>query len=396
MFSDVNFLLQSMAWPLVLLLAWFVGERLHEAASVPRVSSYVAVGLVASLFDLPGLTNAVPGLPFLANVALSLILFELGYRINLRWFRHNPWVLALGLVESVVTFMAVYLATGWFDLSTETRLIIAALSVSASPAGIVRVANELRSAGQVTERVMHLCAINCLVSVLVLNLVVGYWHLSTSGDLVMAAFGSIHVLGTSVAVGALLGVAGPWLLRSQRIQERDVTLVFALAVVLLTTMAYGLKLSPLLAALTFGIVARERRVHLTNAQRGFGTAGDLLTVFLFVYIAALLDWTDVWGGMLLGLALIIVRTASKVACSLAAARLSGITERKGLLTGLALTPMSAFAILLLEQSRLYGFDPARQVLAVMAGMMLVQELFGPLVTQRSLMAAHETHVTKEG
>jgi Kef-type K+ transport system membrane component KefB len=172
--------------------------------------------------------------------------------------------------------------------------------------------------------------------------------------------------------------------------------VFALAVVLLTTMAYGLKLSPLLAALTFGIVARERRVHLTNAQRGFGTAGDLLTVFLFVYIAALLDWTDVWGGMLLGLALIIVRTASKVACSLAAARLSGITERKGLLTGLALTPMSAFAILLLEQSRLYGFDPARQVLAVMAGMMLVQELFGPLVTQRSLMAAHETHVTKEG
>ena len=396
MFSDIDFLLQSMAWPLVLLLAWFAGERLHEAAGVPRVSSYVAVGLVASLFDLPGLTNDVPGLPFLANVALSLILFELGYRINLRWFRHNPWVLALGLMESVVTFLAVYLAMAWFNLPTDTRLIIAALSISASPAGIVRVANELRSAGQVTERVMHLCAINCLVSVLLLKLVVGYWHLSTSGDLVMAAFGSIHVLGTSVAVGALLGVVGPWLLRSQRIQERDVTLVFALAVVLLTTMSYGLKLSPLLAALTFGIVARERRVHLTNAQRGFGTAGDLLTVFLFVYIAALLDWTDVWGGMLLGLVLIVVRTASKVGCSLAAARLSGITERKGLLTGLALTPMSAFAILLLEQSRLYGFDPAQQVLAVMAGMMLVQELLGPLVTQRSLMAAHETHVTKEG
>ena len=57
---------------------------------------------------LPGLTDAVPGLPFLANVALSLILFELGYRIHLRWFRHNPWVLVLGLVESVVTFVVVY------------------------------------------------------------------------------------------------------------------------------------------------------------------------------------------------------------------------------------------------------------------------------------------------
>ena len=395
MVTDLPFLLQSMAWPLVLLLAWFLGERLHEAWQIPRVTSYVAVGLLASLINLPGLTNAVPGLPFLANVALSLVLFELGYRINLRWFRHNPWVLALGLVESVVTFAAVYLASGFFNLPTDTRLIIAALSISASPAGIVRVANELRSAGQVTERVLHLCAINCLVSVLALKLVIGYWYLSTSGDLLQAAFGSIHVLATSVAVGALLGVAMPALLRTQRIQERDVTLVFALAVVLLTTMSYGLKLSPLLAALSFGIVARERRVHLTNAQRGFGTAGDLLTIFLFVYIAALLDWSEAGTGLVLGLVLIVVRTAAKVVCNVGAARLSGSTERKGLLTGLALTPMSAFAILLLEQSRLYGFGPAGQVLTVMAAMMLVQELLGPLVTQRSLMAAAETHVTKE-
>ena len=31
MVTDFPFLLQSMAWPLVLLLAWFLGERLHEA-----------------------------------------------------------------------------------------------------------------------------------------------------------------------------------------------------------------------------------------------------------------------------------------------------------------------------------------------------------------------------
>jgi Kef-type K+ transport system membrane component KefB len=393
--DDLTFLLQSMAWPLVLLMAWFVGERMHEWAQVPRVSSYAAVGLLGSLIDLPGLTVAVPGLPFLANIALSLILFELGSRIHLRWFRHNPWVLALGLIESVLTFAVVYAVTGLFALPIDTRLIIAALCVSASPAGILRVANELRSAGQVTERVLHLCAINCLVAVLALQLVVGYWHISTSGDLVAAALGSVHVLFTSVAVGLLLGVAMPALLRAQRIQERDVTLVFALAVVLLTTMAYGLKLSPLLAALTFGIVARERRVHLTNAQRGFGTAGDLLTLFLFVYIASLLDWSDLGSGVLLGLLLIVARTATKVVCNVAAARLSGSTERKGLLTGLALTPMSAFAILLLEQSRLHGFEPARDVLSVLAFMMLLQELLGPLVTQRALNAAAETHVTKE-
>jgi len=395
MSTDFVFLLQAVAWPLVLLLAWFVGERLHERWQVPRVTSYVGVGLLGGLVNLPGLTTDIPGLPFLANVALSLVLFELGYRINLRWFRHNPWVLLQGVLESIATFGLIYWVTGWLSLPIDQRLIIAALSVSASPAGVVRVANEMRSAGQATERVLHLCAINCALAVLALKLVVGYWHLSTSGDLLMAAFGSVHVVVTSVALGGLLGVVVPWLLRFRASQARDMTVVFALSVLLLTTAAYGLRLSPLLAALAFGIVARERRVHLTNAQRDFGTAGDLLAVFLFVYIASLLDWAQVASSLWLGVLLIAVRTASKVAFGLAAARLSGITERKGVLTGLALTPMSAFAILLLEQSRLMGFEPAVAVLSVLTGMMLLQELLGPVVTQRALRAARETHVTKE-
>ena len=51
----------------------------------------------------------------------------------------------------------------------------------------------------------------------------------------------------------------------------------------------------------------------------------------------------------LWLVLIVVRIATKVVCNVAAARLSGSTERKGLLTGLALTPLSAFAMAVLGQ-----------------------------------------------
>lgn len=385
-----GFMLQSVAWPLVLLLAWWLGERLHEHWRLPRVSSYVAVGLIGGMVNLPGLTSDVPGLPFLANVALSLVLFELGYRIHLRWFRHNPWVLVHGVMESALTFAAVYWASALLNLSVENRLIVAALSVSASPAGIVRVANEMRSAGQVTERVLHLCAINCLMAVLALKLVVGYWTLSTSGNLLQAALGSVHVLITSLAVGAALGVLVPLLLRSRHTSESGLAVAFGLTVVLLTALSQGLMLSPLLAALSFGVVARERRVYLTNAQRNFGTAGDALTLFLFVYIASLMSWPSVLGTLAVGVLLIAVRTLVKVGVSVALARVSGITLRKGVFTGLALTPMSAYAILLLEQSREQGFTPAPEVMAAMAGMMLLQELLGPLVTQRTLMAARET------
>ena len=397
MTSDLSFLLQAVAWPLVLLVAWLLADALNARWRIPRVSSYVAVGMLAGAVHLPGLTDDITGLPFVANVALSLVLFELGYRINLRWFKANPWVLAAGLMESLLTFVLVYAATGLFDdLRQHVRLAVAALAVASSPAGILRVVHELRSAGQVTERVMHLTAINCLVSVLALKLVMGSRTLRVSGDWLQAAFGSVHVVATSVAVGAVLGYLLPKLLKGQQFRAPDgVTVVFALAVVLLTTAAYGLKLSPLLAALTFGIVARERRVHLTNAQRNFGTAGDLLSVFLFVYVASVLEWVDIWQSLWMGVVLVLVRGLAKVAVNVGTARVSGISQQKGVMTGLALSPMSAFVVLLVGQSGAVGFDLADQTLAAIAGMVLVLELLGPMVTQRALVAAREAQASQD-
>ena len=49
----------------------------------------------------------------------------------------------------------------------------------------------------------------------------------------------------------------------------------------------------------------------------------------------------------------------------------------------------------LEQSRLLGLEPAVQALGVLSGLVVVLELLGPVVTQRALLAARETHVTQE-
>ena len=203
-----------------------------------------------------------------------------------------------------------------------------------------RVANELRSAGQVTERVMHLCAINCLMAVIALKLVTGYWHIST-GNWTAAALGSVYTLGASLVVGAAFGMVTPLLLRRAHTPGGSATVLFALAVLLLNTCALGLQLSPLLAALTFGLVARERRVHLTSAQRDFGSLGELAGVFLFVYVAALIQWPEVWTSMALALALLVVRVGATSLCNVGLAYFSGITPRKGWLTACALTPMSA-------------------------------------------------------
>jgi len=326
----------------------------------------------------------------MANVALSLTLFELGYRVNPRWFRHNPWVLAAGIAQSLLTFGAVFWVAGQFGVKLDHRLVLAALCVATSPAAVMRVTHELHSAGQVTERLFHLCALNCLIAVLLLKLVVGYWHLETSGDLGKAAFNSIYVIGLSLVVGGVFGIVAP-ILNKLATSSQATTVTFAITVLLLSGVAQALSLSPLLAALAFGAVARERRILLSHAQRNFGALGDVLAVFLFVFVGSLLSWSGLLPNLLLGAAVLIARSASHTVVNLGLARISGTTFRKGALTGLALMPMSAFALLLLEESRSYGFDLARESLPVIVGLLVLLEVLGPLATQRSLMLAHEAH-----
>jgi Kef-type K+ transport system membrane component KefB len=171
--------------------------------------------------------------------------------------------------------------------------------------------------------------------------------------------------------------------------SQGTTVTFAILVLLLTGIAQTLHLSPLLAALAFGAVARERRIILGPAQRNFGALGDLLTVFLFVFIGSLLSWGGLLGSLLLGIGVLLVRSASHVLVNVLGARVSGTTFRKGALTGLALMPMAAFAMLLLEESRLYGFDLARESLPMLVGLLVLLEVIAPIITQRVLVAASE-------
>jgi hypothetical protein len=103
----------------------------------------------------------------------------------------------------------------------------------------------------------------------------------------------------------------------------------------------------------------------------------------------------VFGSIELGLWLVGLRAAVFVAVNVVTAQVSGITVKKGLMTGLALSPMSAFVVLMVGQSGVVGFDLAEQTLSTIAGMVLILELLGPLVTQRALMVAREAHVSQD-
>jgi Kef-type K+ transport system membrane component KefB len=387
--QDFLAILSSLAWPCAITLAWLVGEFGQRWTGLPRISFYGLVGFALAAPQLGVLPRPETGEALLlADVGFGLILFELGYRINLHWLRTNPWIGVTGVVEAGLTFVGVYAVANAFGASLFDRLMLASLSMATSPATVVRVINEQKSSGQVTERALHLCALNCVLAVFAFNAAVGLWIFRTSEDVGDALWNSLVVLGVSAFTGAVFGLVVPGVLRLLGKLTQDATVSFALAVILLVAITYALGLSPVVAALAFGLTARHRRVAFSQAQRNFGALGELLTVVLFVFAASTLDWRRVWAGALLAGALVLVRLLAKTAGVTAFAHLSGISWRKGALTGVALTPLSVFVILLIEHARHAGVAIVEELRAVAAVTMLL-EVFGPIILQRTLVWARE-------
>lgn len=377
--------------PLVLILAWLAGEWGQRWLRLPRIVLYALVGLLCGpLLQARAGADLLAGLSFLANFALGLALFELGYRINPRWLLDNPWIALTGVLDATLTFGFVSGTAQAFGLALPTALALGALAVSTSPVAVVRVCNDLRSSGQVTERVLHLCALGCVLSVLLLKASLGFWLASDQSDLPSAIWNAGVASMVAVGCGILFGLGFPVLLRSTSMKRDGATVPYALAVLLLAVLTQSLSVSPLLAAITFGMVSRRHRFAQTCTQRNFGDLGEFLTVFLFVYVASLLDPRSLLDSAAMACAFVGVRLCCKLCANVLLAHPAGTTLKKGALTGLALSPLSAFAVLLIDHFRSIGFAPAAETFQAISGMVLILEIGGPLLAQAALIAAGET------
>lgn len=384
---------ELLVWPLAIALAWAIGEVGHRWSGVPRISIYSLVGFMFSHAQtgvLPRPSDATVSL--LANIAFGLILFEFGYRINLKWLRLNPWIGITAAVQAAAIFCAVYFSASAMGVAPLIAMLLASLAIASSPAELLRVVNEQRSGGQATERTLHLAAISCFAATFAFNIVVGLWTFQTSGSLWQAVSSSLLVLILSAAAGILFGMAVPAALRQLGAIEHNGTIAFALAVILLTAVTHTLKGAPILAALTFGVVARHRRLLLGQTQRNFGVLGDILAVLLFVFIGASLSWTRIASGLDIALVLLGVRFLVQVAGVTLFARIGGTTWRKGALTGLALSPMSVFAVAILVQTRHAGINLMDQ-LAPLAAATFLSAVAGPVLAQWAFKLSGETTTT---
>lgn len=382
-------------WPLVpdsifwaglaLLCAGLFSELAWRAWRLPRITGYALVGLVAGPAGMDALNTGVGiDMHVALDVGLGLLLFELGSRLNLKWMRRNPWLIATSLTEATLTFIAVGLAMRTLGLPWMTALIIASIAISTSPAMVIQLKVELKAEGQVTQRLIALTALNSIYAVILTKLISGWVHQTFYGNVFATLLEPLYLIGGSLLLA--YGLARGCNLFYRRMGWQDEHSFVALIgfVLLAIALAQLFRLPIALAMLAAGILFKNLDDRPQLWPEHFGTAGRLMTVILFVLPLSSFKWEYLGYGGLAALALVLVRLLAKWLGVLVFARPSGISLRQGTALGLAMAPMSALAFLLVDDTyRFYpGFDP--DLRAVILCAIAVLQLVGPLIVSRML------------
>ena len=374
----------------VLLCGLAVGQIFVRVLKLPRITGFVAAGLVLGPGVLGLLDQTMLGeLSIFVDISLGLILFELGRRLDLRWFTRDPWLLASSVAESLLSFLFVYGTLRFFDIAPVYAASAATIAMATSPAVLIMIVHDQGATGPLTERLLALTALNNVFAFLLIALLFGFVHLEYRADLLQAVSHPVYLIAGSSGLGYVAFIAARTLARWLGKRE-DSQFGMLLGLIVGTVgCAISFKLSVLLALLAFGVFARNLdRDHDLMAVE-FGPGGQFFLVMLFVITGAGLRPAELAVAGAIGGAFILARLAGKLVGLGIFASLSGITQKKALLLGIGMVPMSAIAVVMVQGASALYPEFGAKLSSIVLSAVVILELVGPLATQWALRRAGE-------
>lgn len=375
----------------LLLLAGVIGGELaRRTLGLPRIVGYVLIGLLLGASGLNWLDSALLKEAWIfVDIALGLILFELGRRLDFAWLRREPWLAATAVLESALAFGCVFLALLFFDVQPLYAAVAASIAIATSPTVVLVVAQEMRAEGQVTERALNLTAMNSVIAFVTSAMLLAWLHHEYRASLATVVLHPLYLLAGSALLGYGASFVAMTLARWLGKSERG-HLVMSLALIVVTVgAARMLELSVVLALLAFGTLSKNLDKRHDLMPVDVGPVGQLFVVVLFVVSGASLRADEFAAGGVLAIVYVLARFAGKSLGVMSLTYLSGVRRGAAGLLCLALVPMSATAIGMMHRTGQLYPDFGTKLAAIVLSAVLILELVGPIAVQFALRRAGE-------
>lgn len=383
--------LPTVQWSLLLALAAAAGHLVQRHAGLPKVVGYSLVGAAAGMAGFSGAAWPLEGIGlFLLELGVSIVLFDAGGRIALRWFRHNPMVLVQSLLEALLACGFVYYTMRWLGVAEAVAQALAAIAIVGSPALLSRIRMDTRANGPMIERATVLTTLGALYA---LVLVSAHTHLMGRAreSALDALLPIVVVLSLSLLVGAAMAHALRLALRLMSPTSENTSILLLSLIAAGTAVVSHLGGSAPLAALLGGILLKQLTPRPWAWPRQMGTAASLLVMLNFVLVsvvAAQAPWNPAVVGLVM--AFLGARLVGKVLGVNLANWGSGLGWGKAFWTGCAMLPMSSVALLLVAQFVAASPALGPQIASVALPAILLMEVMGAIIATYAIYRAGES------
>jgi Kef-type K+ transport system membrane component KefB len=379
----------------LVLMAALIAGHLAQLVRVPEVTGYLLVGVVIgpASFDLITHDN-ITTLSFLSDVALGLILFNIGAIFEASNFRLvGPGVVRVTLWEASLAFVLVAITLALCGMSWPLALLLAVIAMETAPATTLMVLNEYDASGPMTSRLLALVALNNVYVLVAFGLVTAGLSLAQSSDggwaaAYRAGHGLLWTTLGSVALGALLGLLMDfWAARAKESGEAMILSVGAVLIAVGASRALGL--SPLISTLAVGATVANASTQGNRLLRALGRADPPLYAAFFVLAGAELVPSSVLSLGLIGIGYTVARTIGKIAGARIGLRGQDVPEVVRQQLGFYLVSSSSLAVGLTIQIRSVFPEYAASVTGIVLAAVVIFEVVGPLLTRRALLLTGE-------
>lgn len=332
-----------------LLAAALVIGMLFERFGQSAILGYLIAGMVLGPQVL-GVVSKDSGVPVIAELGVSLLLFTIGLEFSARrLLRLGP---VAGLGGSLQVVATLFLSTGLamlFGQDLKAALCIGSAVALSSTACVLRLLTDRSEIDSVHGRTA--LGILLLQDIAVVPLVLFVTMLAGGGGPSEMILGLGKAVGLIVAMVAGFRILAGWVIPSVMKQlslSRDRELLVLLAVVLATgsaLAAHALELSPALGAFIAGMMLAESPFS-TQIRADVGGLRILFVTLFFASVGMLGDPVWIAGNLPAVIGLTVLIIAGKGLVVALVARAFRLPARYALATGLALAQVGEFGVVI--------------------------------------------------
>ena len=379
----------------VLLAVSLLAAAAFEWIRIPKVTAYLLVGTFAGAHGLHLVSHETVNslMPF-ADMAMALVLFNLGNQFPISKLGRLGRLLPLSIGEQVATF-AIVAAGLWLITHNPTMsVLLGALALATAPATTVLVLKEVQSRGPVTELANGLVVLNNLVCILLFETLLVMF--TGGGEQASGLFSSGMALCWKFSAAILLGGTAGMIVSyfsALVASKRWLVLVVAASACLLG-LCNHLGYPYMLAFLTMGAVVASFSTEATALKTEIDNLTTLLCVVFFVYHGTEMDVFAFVNAGMLGAAYVAFRVIGKYTGIFGVAHLKKEAPDIRNWLGLTLMAQAGAAIALCTIAVKQSPELGRALQTIILGSVVFFEIAGPLAIRLAVIRAGEVPLSQ--